>query len=101
MKKFGFGRMDEMEQQITLRSCRAAWIFLVIALFIWETWELVHGGDTGLPAFLLGAQVVIFALAQWLGRARAGDDRVRREMAIWLVLTAALVLFGVLLALGV
>ena len=101
MKKFGFGRMDEMEQQIALRSCRAAWIFLVIALFIWEVWELVRGGDTGLPAFLLGAQVVIFALANWIGRARAGDDRVKREVVIWLVLTAALVLFGVLLALGV
>ena len=96
MKKFGFGRMDEMEQQITLRACRAAWVFLVIALFIWEVWELIHGGDTSLPAFLLGAQVVIFALAQWLGRARAGD-----EVVIWIILTAALVLFGVLLALGV
>ena len=101
MKKFGFGKMDEMEQQITLQASQTAWIFLVIALFIWETWELTHGGDTSLPAFLLGAQVVIFCLAQWLGRARVGDDRVKREVVIWIILTAALVLFGVLLALGV
>ena len=101
MKNFGFRKMDEMEQQITLRACRAAWVFLVLALFIWEVWELIHGGDTSLPAFLLGAQVVIFCLAQWLGRARVGDDRVRREVVIWMILTAALVLFGVLLALGV
>ena len=36
MKNFGFQKMDEMEQQITLRACRAAWVFLVLALFIWE-----------------------------------------------------------------
>ena len=78
MKNFGFQKMDEMEQQITLRACRAAWVFLVLALFIWEVWELIQGGDTTLPAFLLGTQVVI-----------------------WIILTAALVLFGVLLALGV
>ncbi len=100
MKKFGIQKMDEMELQITLRACRAAWVFLVIALFIWEVWGIVHGGDTTLPAFLLGAQVVIFCLAQWLGRARVGDDRVKREAAIWLILTTALVLFGVLLVLG-
>lgn len=45
--------------------------------------------------------MVIFCLAQWLGRARVGDDRVKREVVIWIILTAALVLFGVLLALGV
>ena len=78
-----------------------ALMFLVLALFIWEVWELIQGGDTNLPAFLLGAQVVIFCLAQWLGRARVGDDRVKREVVIWIILTAALVLFGVLLALGV
>ena len=101
MKNFGFRKMDEMELQISLRSCRAAWVFLVIALFLWEAWELIRGGDTNLPAFLLGAQMVIFCLAQWIGRVRAGDSRVKREVVIWLVLTAALVLFGVLLALGV
>ena len=97
MKNFGFQKMDEMEQQITLRACRAAWVFLVLALFLWEVWELIQGGDTNLPAFLLGTQVVIFCLAQWLGRARGGDDRVKREVVIWIILTAALVLFGVLL----
>ena len=95
MKNFGFQKMDEMEQQITLRACRAAWVFLVLALFLWEVWELIQGGDTNLPAFLLGTQVVIFCLA------RVGDDRVKREVVIWIILTAALVLFGVLLALGV
>ena len=101
MKKFGFQKMDEMEQQITLRACRAAWVFLVLALFLWEVWGVVCGEDTTLPAFLLGAQVVIFCLAQWLGRARVGDDRVKREVVIWIILTAALVIFGALLALGV
>lgn len=43
MKNFGFQKMDEMEQQITLRACRAAWVFLVLALFIWEVWELIPG----------------------------------------------------------
>ena len=52
--------MDEMELQITLRASRAAWFFLVLALVVWSVWEAFHGGDTTLPAFLLGAQVMIF-----------------------------------------
>ena len=76
----GSVRMDEMELQITLRASRAAWFFLVLALVVWSVWEAFHGGDTTLPAFLLGAQVMIFCLVQWIGRARAGDDRVKQEL---------------------
>lgn len=55
----GIRKMDEMELQITLRASRAAWFFLVLALVVWSVWEAFHGGDTTLPAFLLGAQVMI------------------------------------------
>ena len=75
-------------------------MFLVIALFLWEAWELIRGGDTSLPAFLLGAQVMIFCLVQWIGRARAGDDRVKQEFVLWVILTVALVAFSLLLVLG-
>ena len=87
--------MDEMELQITLRASRAAWFFLV-----WSVWEAFHGGDTTLPTFLLGAQVMIFCLVQWIDRARAGDDRVKREFVLWVILTVALVAFSLLLVLG-
>ena len=98
MKWFGGRKMDEMELQITLHASQAAWIFLVVALAIWDLWEITHGGEAALPSFLLGAQVVIFSLARWSGRARMGDGRVKGEVALWLLLTAALVVFGVLLA---
>ena len=100
MNKFGFQKMYEKEQQITLRASRAAWIFLVIALCIWGLWELARGGGTDLPGFLVVAQLVVFHLAKWIGRAKVGDGRVKREIALWIVFTAALVLFGVLLVLG-
>ena len=93
----GIRKMDEMELQITLRASRAAWFFLVLALVVWSAF---HGGDTTLPAFLLGAQVMIFCLVQWIGRARAGDDRVKREFVLWVILTVALVAFSLLLVLG-
>ena len=96
----GIRKMDEMELQITLRASRAAWFFPVLALVVWSVWEAFHGGDTTLPAFLLGAQVMIFCLVQWIGRARAGDDRVKREFVLWVILTVALVAFSLLLVLG-
>lgn len=96
----GIRKMDEMELQITLRASCAAWFFLVLALVVWSVWEAFHGGDTTLPAFLLGAQVMIFCLVQWIGRARAGDDRVKREFVLWVILTVALVAFSLLLVLG-
>ena len=92
----GIRKMDEME----LRASRAAWFFLVLALVVWSVWEAFHGGDTTLPAFLLGAQVMIFCLVQWIGRARAGDDWVKREFVLWVILTVALVAFSLLLVLG-
>ena len=100
----GIRKMDEMELQITLRASRAAWFFLVLALVlalvVWSVWEAFHGGDTTLPAFLLGAQVMIFCLVQWIDRARAGDDRVKREFVLWVILTVALLTFSLLLVLG-
>ena len=96
----GIRKMDEMELQITLRASRAAWFFLVLALVVWSVWEAFEGGDTTLPAFLLGAQVMIFCLVQWIGRARAGDDRVKREFVLWVILTVALLTFSLLLVLG-
>ena len=90
----GIRKMDEMELQITLR------FFLVLALVVWSVWEAFHGGDTTLPAFLLGAQVMIFCLVQWIGRARAGDERVKQEFVLWVILTVALVAFSLLLVLG-
>ena len=96
----GIRKMDEMELQITLRAIRAAWFFLVLALVVWSVWEAFHGGDTTLPAFLLGAQVMIFCLVQWIGRARAGDDRVKQDLVLWVILTVALVAFSLLLVLG-
>ena len=93
----GIRKMDEMELQITLRASRAAWFFLVLALVVWSVWEAFHGGDTTLPAFLLGVQAMIFCLVQWIGRARVGDDR---EFVLWVILTVALVAFSLLLVLG-
>ena len=78
----GIRKMDEMELQITLRASRAAWFFLVLALVVWSVWEAFHGGDTTLPAFLLGVQAMIFCLVQWI------------------ILTVALVAFSLLLVLG-
>ena len=99
MKKwFSVRKMDEMELQITLHASQAAWIFLVVALAVWDLWELTHGGNSTLPTFLLGSEVVIFTLARWSGRARMGDGRVKGEVILWIVLTAALVAFGLLLA---
>lgn len=96
----GIRKMDEMELQITLRASRAAWFFLVLALVVWSVWEAFHGGDTTLPAFLLGVQAMTFCLVQWIGRARVGDDRVKREFVLWVILTVALVAFSLLLVLG-
>ena len=72
----------------------------MLALVVWSVWEAFHGGDTTLPTFLLGAQVMIFCLVQWIDRARAGDDRVKREFVLWVILTVALVAFSLLLVLG-
>ena len=68
-----------MELQITLRASRAAWFFLVLALVVWSVWEAFHGGDTTLPAFLLGPRYDFLPGA--VDRpGQSGDDRVKREL---------------------
>lgn len=39
LKKLGFRKMDEMEKYIAFKAQRNAYIFLIVALFIWSTYE--------------------------------------------------------------
>ena len=67
---------------------------------VWSVWEAFHGGDTTLPAFLLGVQAIDFLPGAVDRPGQSGDDRVKREFVLWVILTVALVAFSLLLVLG-
>ena len=95
----GIRKMDEMELQITLRAAvppGSSWC--------WPWWSGRcgrHFTEGTLPARLpAGGPGNDFCLVQWIDRARAGDDRVKREFVLWVILTVALLTFSLLLVLG-
>jgi len=53
-------KADEMEMYITLKSVKAAWLFTVIYLLIWSTYDTIKTSQPGLPIILLISQNVVF-----------------------------------------
>ena len=53
-------KADEMEMYITLKSIKIAWLFTVIYLLIWSTYDTVKTSQLGLPIILLISQNMVF-----------------------------------------
>ncbi len=53
-------KADEMEMYITLKSVKIAWLFTVIYLIIWSTYETIKTAQLGLPILLLISQNIVF-----------------------------------------
>jgi len=66
LNKWGFRKMDEMEQYIAFKAQRNAFVFLLIALSVWTLYEAYkvltfHTSLNPLPCFLLtGASCIQF-----------------------------------------
>ncbi|NFO11866.1 hypothetical protein FDB29_12385 [Clostridium botulinum] len=57
-------KMDEMQLTINLASIKFAWIYTVIFLFIWSTYDRIKTGQyNSLAFFLLISQNLIYLFA--------------------------------------
>ncbi|SFD28589.1 hypothetical protein SAMN05421842_12951 [Clostridium uliginosum] len=57
-----FKKMDEMQLSINLTSVKFAWVYTVIFLFIWSTYDFIKTGsyNNSLAFFLLISQNLIY-----------------------------------------
>jgi len=93
--------MDEMEMKISLESLRWAWLFTVIALFVWGVSDFVRTGAVTLPLYLLIAQNAVYLSLMQIFKWRMGDGRGRRAIVWYAAAAVVCVLgFGVLLFLA-
>ncbi len=93
-----FRKMDEMELHLSLNAIRVAWFFMVMALFIWGTWDASDTGRFTAPMYLLIFQNLLYFLALQVGRWRAGDRDGARSLLLYvLLLVIFLLAFGLLL----
>ena len=91
-------KMDEMELHLSLNAIRAAWFFMVMALFVWGTWGYVQTGRFTAPIYLFVFQNLLYFLALQVGRWRTGDrDGAKRLLLYVLLLVIFLLAFGLLL----
>lgn len=61
-------KADEMENYITIKSLRMAYIFTVIVLIIWVVYDYISIKQLNLPFYLLVTQNVIFFTTQLIYR---------------------------------
>ena len=107
MKHWNFHKLDEMEQQILLKSQRAAYFFLVGALMLWsfyESWQVYAGkGKLNLlPCLLLFSAAVVQGLVQQMLTRRAvqGDEDSYETGPLARLVVLACVAAGLIATLG-
>lgn len=60
----GFRKMDEMEQFISLKSLKIAYLFTVIFLFVWGVLDVVNKRTPSTALFLLVTQNLVLLFSQ-------------------------------------
>lgn len=91
-------KMDEMELKINFDAIRSAWLFTVIALFLWGIYDFINLGIVTLPMYLLIVQHLVYFLATQISKWKVGDGSGASAM-IWysIAFTVCLIGFGAIL----
>ena len=89
--------MDEMEMAISLRAIRWAYLFTVIALFVWGIRDSICQGKITMPLFLLICQGLVYYFSNYISTVKAGDEEGKKNLGFVLLTVAYLAVFGVLL----
>ena len=76
LRAIGFGRADEMEKSIQLKSMRFAWVYTMFFLLVWSLYEINSGSENFLPAILFLSQnlIMLFSRLLLMGRMTGGVD---------------------------
>ncbi|MBR0599664.1 DUF6442 family protein [Sinanaerobacter chloroacetimidivorans] len=90
-------KMDEMELSITLQAIKWSWSYMILILALWMIYEFVQGNSINIPVLLLVSQNMVFFIAQQILTQRAGDDRGRTNLLLWLACTVIFLAAGALL----
>lgn len=114
LKKLGFHKPDEMEQQIAFKAQRNALIFLWLALFIWTLYEsykvyAFHASLNLLPCLLLVASTIIQSVSQVIMSHNAGKGEeeapkvplILKELLLCVAITAIIVAIGSVIVVSV
>lgn len=106
-KKLGFRKMDEMERYIAFRAQRNAYIFLIIALFIWSMYESIkvfvyHSRLNLFPCMLLVAASLVQNFSQLaMARSAVKDDEDSYETGPLLkIILLVCVVTGIIVTIG-
>ncbi|EJO5349031.1 hypothetical protein NRP93_003183 [Clostridium botulinum] len=61
----GFRKMDEMEQFISLKSLKIAYLFTIVFLFVWYILDVINNRTPSTALFLLVTQNLILIGSQF------------------------------------
>ncbi len=86
-------KMDEMELAISLQAIRWAYLFTVVALFVWGIRDFICQGRVTMPMYLLVFQNLVYFFASQIAKMKAGDKEGTKSIILSVVLTL-MFLFG-------
>lgn len=87
-------KMDEMEQEIALKSIRWSYMFTILALAVWLIYANLTGGNWQLPLYIIVGQNLINFAATQLYRRRVGDEAWKQSVRFMVITIIVLLLIG-------
>ncbi|MBU3190853.1 hypothetical protein K9O30_16255 [Clostridium bowmanii] len=69
-------KIDEMEMTISRIAIKAAWIYIIVFLVIWDIYDYIHTGKLGIVNFLLITQgLVLISIQSFLKWKLCKDEK--------------------------
>lgn len=91
-------KMDEMELAISLKAIRWAYLFTVLALFVWGIRDFICQGTVTMPIYLLIFQNLVYFIATNISKMKVGDEDGKKSIFRYVFLTVVFLIgFGALL----
>ena len=77
IRKLGFRASDEMEMEVTIKSIRYAWLYVMLFLLGWGVLHAIDG--KGIPmvqiALVFTAELLYFALQWWFTKKAVQENK--------------------------
>ncbi len=90
-------KMDEMEWKINLKGIKWSYLFLLVSLFIWGTYNFVQTQEMSLPSILIILQFLVYFFVTSITKSNVDDDRGIKQIFISLGVIFLLLVFGAIL----
>ncbi len=77
IRKLGFRASDEMEMEVTIRSIRYSWLYVMVFLVVWGVLHAIDKSEIPMVqiALVFTAELLYFALQWWFTKKAVNENK--------------------------